>query len=80
MAAAAAPEAAPSTPPKIAPKRKPLPDTLPRVEVRHELAVCTCPECGLGLTPMGEEISEQLDIIPAQFFVRRHIRAITPRR
>ena len=35
----------------------------------------TCPACGLGLTPMGEEISEQLDIIPAQFFVRRHIRA-----
>jgi transposase len=61
--------------PKTQPKRKPLPDTLPRVEERHELAVCTCPACGLGLTPMGEEISEQLDIIPAQFFVRRHIRA-----
>ena len=71
LAAAAAPAPAPKT----QPKRKPLPDTLPRVEERHELAVCTCPACGLGLTPMGEEISEQLDIIPAQFFVRRHIRA-----
>lgn len=61
-------------PPKAQPKRKPLPDWLPRVEVRHELVSCTCPDCGLGLTPMGEEVSEQLDIIPAQFFVRRHIR------
>jgi transposase len=74
-AAATAPETAPSAPPKIPPTRKPLPDTLPRVEERHDLAACTCPDCGLGLTPMGEEISEQLDIIPAQFFVRRHIRA-----
>ncbi len=64
----------PQTPPKIQPKRKPLPDWLPRVEVRHELASCTCPACGSGLTPMGEEVAEQLDIIPAQFFVRRHIR------
>lgn len=69
-----APPQVPPPPPKAQPKRKPLPDWLPRVEVRHELASCTCPECGLGLTPMGEEVSEQLDIIPAQFFVRRHIR------
>ena len=75
LAATAAPGTAPSTPAKIPPKRKPLPDTLPRVEVRYELATCSCPACGLGLTPLGEEISEQLDIIPAQFFVRRYIRA-----
>lgn len=74
-AAAAAPETAPAPPAKTPPKRKPLPDSLPRVEQRHELAACNCPKCGLELTPMGEEISEQLDIIPAQFFVRRHIRA-----
>lgn len=72
-----APESAPpqgSPAPKTQPKRKPLPDWLPRIEVRHELASCTCPDYGLELTPMGEEVSEQLDIIPAQFFVRRHIR------
>lgn len=79
QAAAAAPEIAspnnaPQLPPKTQPKRKPLPDSLPRVEVRYELASCSCPACGLGLTPMGEEITEQLDIIPARFFVRRHIR------
>lgn len=79
QAAAGAPETAPSNitpqlPPKTQPKRKPLPDSLPRVEVRYEIASCTCPACGSGLTPMGEEITEQLDIIPARFFVRRHIR------
>ena len=68
------PDTPPKVPPKATPKRKPLPDTLPRVEERHELASCNCPACGTGLTPMGEEISEQLDVIPAQFFVRRHIR------
>lgn len=68
------PEAPPKAPPKGTPKRKPLPDTLPRVEVRYELASCNCPACGSGLTPMGEEIAEQLDVIPAKFFVRRHIR------
>lgn len=72
--ATGAPETPPNTPPKTPPKRKPLPDGLLRVEQRHELASCTCPDCGLGLTPMGEEITEQLDIIPAHFFVRRHIR------
>ena len=70
----ASPNGAPQLPPKTQPKRKPLPDSLPRVEVRYELASCACPSCGLGLTPMGEEITEQLDIIPARFFVRRHIR------
>ena len=74
LAGAAAPETPPKAPPKKAPKRKPLPDTLPRIEERHELASCTCPDCGTGLTPMGEEITEQLDVIPAHFFVRRHIR------
>lgn len=70
----ASPNIAPQFPPKTQPKRKPLPDSLPRVEVRYEIASCTCPACGSGLTPMGEEITEQLDIIPARFFVRRHIR------
>jgi transposase len=74
LAGAGAPDTPPKTPPKKAPKRKPLPDTLPRIEERYELASCTCPDCGTGLTPMGEEITEQLDVIPAHFFVRRHIR------
>jgi transposase len=61
-------------PPKQQPKRQRLPDSLPRLEVRHDLDSHACPGCGQDLERIGEEISEQLDVIPARFFVRRHIR------
>ena len=56
--------------------RKPLPDTLPRVEVIHELAESerTCPYDGGLLTEIGEVTSEQLDIVPARIQVIRNIR------
>ena len=54
--------------------RQPLPDHLPRVEHRHEPESCTCGKCGLDLVKIGEDISEQLDVEPAKFFVHRHIR------
>jgi transposase len=54
--------------------RKPLPPELPRIEHRHEPASCTCGECGRDLIKIGEDISEQLDVEPARFFVHRHIR------
>lgn len=60
--------------PKGQPKRRPLPESLPRVEVLHDLANKDCPTCGQGLERIGEEVSEQLDIIPAKLFVRRHVR------
>ena len=55
--------------------RKPLPEELPRVEVVHDIddADKTC-ACGCQLTRIGEEVSEQLDIIPAKMQVIRHIR------
>jgi transposase len=56
------------------PKRRPLPESLPRVQVLHDLACKNCPACGQGLERIGEEVSEQLDIIPAKLFVRRHVR------
>ena len=40
----------------------------------HDLASKSCPECGEDLQRIGEEVSEQLDIIPMKFFVRRHVR------
>jgi hypothetical protein len=47
------------------PGRKPLPPELPRLEVIHDLPeeekVCAC---GCALSRIGEEVSEQLDIIP----------------
>jgi transposase len=54
--------------------RQPLPDHLPRVEHRHEPASCTCGRCGKDLVKIGEDITEQLDVEPAKFFVHRHIR------
>jgi len=59
---------------KRQPKRRPLPASLPRVEVLHDLPSQDCPTCGQGLERIGEEVSEQLDIVPAKFFVRRHVR------
>ncbi len=55
--------------------RKPLPDDLPRIEVIHDIPEKdkTC-ACGCTLTCCGEEVSEKLDIVPAQIRVIRHIR------
>lgn len=54
--------------------RQPLPDHLPRIEHRHEPASCTCGQCGGALTKIRDDITEQLDVEPAKFFVHRHIR------
>ena len=54
--------------------RQALPEHLPRIEHRHEPESCTCGQCGNALVKIGEDISEQLDVEPARFFVQRHIR------
>src|ERR1035437_7910616 len=54
--------------------RKLLPPESPRIEHRHEPDSCTCGQCGRDLVKIGEDISEQLDVEPARFFVHRHIR------
>ena len=54
--------------------RQPLPEHLERFEVRHEPEQCTCGQCQAQLVKIGEDVSEQLDIEPARFFVVRHIR------
>ncbi len=65
-------------PPKDAPcrpRRQALPEHLQRVEHRHEPQSTTCPNAGCGqpMQRVGEDVSEKLDIIPAQFFVHRHV-------
>ena len=55
------------------PRRQALPEHLQRVEHRHEPESTTC-GCGQPMVRVGEDISEKLDIMPAQFFVHRHIR------
>jgi transposase len=54
--------------------RQPLPEHLERIEVCHEPEQCTCGQCQAQLVKIGEDVSEQLDIEPARFFVVRHIR------
>ncbi|WP_067515205.1 IS66 family transposase zinc-finger binding domain-containing protein [Endozoicomonas ascidiicola] len=56
--------------------RKPLPEDLPRVRKEHDLSdeekVCGC--CGGDLHQIGEEITEQLEIIPAKIQVIQNVR------
>lgn len=56
-------------------RRKPLPAHLPRENVIHDLSdddkLCAC---GCQRSKIGEEISEKLEVIPAQLKVIRHIR------
>lgn len=66
--------AQPAKSPRARAGRQPLPDHLPRIEYRHEPLSCTCGQCGQALIKIGEDITEQLDIEPARFFVNRHIR------
>jgi len=56
-------------------KRAPLPAQLARVDVVHDVPEFerACP-CGTLMVEIGQDISEQLDIVPMQVRVLRHIR------
>jgi len=54
--------------------RTPLPAHLPRERVEYLPEAECCPSCGGELERLGEEISEQLDYVPASFRVIRHVR------
>jgi transposase len=69
--AAQPPAAAPA--PKRQAVRQALPAGLLRDEKHYEIDATHC-SCGQALKRIGEEVSEQLDCVPAQFFVLRHIR------
>jgi len=56
------------------PERKPLPPHLPREEQVYMPDAAACPDCGGDLRQLGEDVSEQLEFIPASFKVIRHIR------
>ena len=55
--------------------RKPIPACYQRHDVIHDLPDhhkrCSC---GCPLSKIGEDVSEQLDVIPAQIYVKRHRR------
>jgi transposase len=73
-------EATHETPPakrrKGAHGRKPLPKDLPRQRVVHEVPEserkCAC--CGEAMQPFGEDVTEELDVVPAKLFVVEHVR------
>lgn len=66
-------------------KRKPLPADLPRIAFIHELpeheltcacaCACAC-ACGCRKHAIGEEVSEQLEIVPMQVRVIKPVRKV----
>lgn len=64
-----------NTPARKKPGRKPLPADLPRLRIEHDLSDSDkhC-ACGTELTEIGNDTSEQLDIIPAKIQVLVHVR------
>ena len=66
-----------ASPPKPAKPRarRLLPDHLERVRVTHELdEEHRQGECGSQLMPIGEEVTEQIGVIPARQFVIQHVK------
>ena len=56
--------------------RRPLPAHLPRerLEYHPDESDRTCPSCHTPMNKIGEEITEELDYVPASFIVREHVR------
>ena len=71
QAASAEPQAAERA--KRQPRREKLPEHLRRIEHHHEPADTTC-SCGQPMQRVGEDVSERLDVVPAEFIVHRHVR------
>jgi transposase len=70
----AAAASSPTPIPAAKPVRRPLPEHLPRETHRHEPQEPRCPECDGELRKLGEDVSEVLEYVPAQFKVLRHVR------
>ena len=73
-AEAAVERLSPEKPPNSRPERKPLPEHLPREVRTYVLGSDGCPDCGGHLRQFGSDISEQLEYIPENFRVIRHVR------
>ncbi|MDX9719011.1 MAG: IS66 family transposase [Thauera sp.] len=56
------------------PGRNRLPDHLPRSRMEHLPTCSDCPQCGGALKHLGEDVSEELEYVPARFRVVRHVR------
>jgi transposase len=56
------------------PARRPLPEELPREVETIAPKQQACPDCGGTLRPLGEDVSEVLEYVPARFKVIRTVR------
>jgi transposase len=72
--AAPSAEAVPAAPAPKRPARRPLPEHLPREIETHAPDHAACPACGGVLSKLGEDVSEMLEYVPAQFKVIRQVR------
>nr|WP_253307166.1 IS66 family transposase zinc-finger binding domain-containing protein [unidentified bacterial endosymbiont] len=59
------------------PARKPLPAELPREIRRLEPQEEACPKCGGELKPLGEDVSEQLELLKSAF---KAIQTVRPKK
>jgi len=61
--------------PSRKPARRPLPSHLPRERIVHP-APSACPCCGGALRKLGEDVTETLEHVPAQWKVIQHAREV----
>lgn len=54
--------------------RKPLPADIPRERFEYEPEDIICACCGEEKARIGEEITEELDFIPARFLIKEHVK------
>lgn len=78
-AAAASDDDEPDPPPRRRKRhhgRRPLPEHLPREvhEIHPPEAERTCPDCGAPKGIFGQDVTEELEVVPARFFVNRYVR------
>jgi transposase len=74
-------ETSPAVQPSVAaetrrakPARRPLPEHLPRETRKIPPKHTACPDCGGELKPLGEDVAEMLEYVPASFQVIRQVR------
>ena len=72
LARAATPVSAPHVR-KTPPRRRALPEHLPREETVLSPGE-RCTDCGGGLKRLGEDVTEELEYVPARFIVKRFVR------
>jgi len=68
------PEVPAPTAAKTKPARRPLPAHLPRETRKIPPKQEACPDCGGKLKPLGEDVSEMIEYVPAHWKVIRQVR------